>query len=66
MQAQLSTARLEFPKGPNEGHRVIYDMINDRIGWTVVSYQGAHSRPLPWVGVMTLPMAQLLAFRLSL
>lgn len=58
-------ANCEFPTGPSTGFRVVFDMINDRTGWTVQEYEGARTRRVPGVGIVSEQMAKLIAMRLA-
>lgn len=56
---------LDYPTGPRTGFRVVFDMIADRSGWTVLGYEGAKTWRVPNVGILSQPMAKIVAMRLA-
>lgn len=61
----VENGALEFPTGSDTGYRVVFDMIGDRDGWTVLEYRGARTWHVSGVGIVSHPMAKLIAMRLS-
>lgn len=55
----------DFPTGPGRGFRVVFDVIDGRYGWTVLSYERAYATQVPGIGVMSREMARVVASRLA-